>query len=105
MYKTDVFISAEEIKEIVGISKSKAYSLIQVNAQQRVHCILRGSAVAILFQNGRFPKSTAALFQLEYHRLSSVDLDRVVLCSSLHDRIGRYLIVEDHRFPVIRITL
>lgn len=28
MYKTDVFISAEEIKEIVGISKSKAYSLI-----------------------------------------------------------------------------
>lgn len=26
MYKTDVFISAEEIKEIVGISKSKAYS-------------------------------------------------------------------------------
>lgn len=24
MYKTDVFISAEEIKEIVGISKSKA---------------------------------------------------------------------------------
>lgn len=34
MYKTDVFISAEEIKEIVGISKSKAYSLIQeLNAE------------------------------------------------------------------------
>lgn len=29
MYKTDSFISADEIKEIVGISKSKAYSLIQ----------------------------------------------------------------------------
>lgn len=28
MYKTDSFISADEIKEIVGISKSKAYSLI-----------------------------------------------------------------------------
>lgn len=34
MYKTDVFISAEEIKEIVGISKSKGYSLIQeLNAE------------------------------------------------------------------------
>ena len=34
MYKTDVFISAEDIKEIVGISKSKAYSLIQeLNAE------------------------------------------------------------------------
>lgn len=29
MYKTDSFISADEIKEMVGISKSKAYSLIQ----------------------------------------------------------------------------
>ena len=29
MYKTDSFISGDEIKEIVGISKSKAYSLIQ----------------------------------------------------------------------------
>lgn len=29
MYKTDSFISADEIKGIVGISKSKAYSLIQ----------------------------------------------------------------------------
>lgn len=29
MYKTDSFISDDEIKEIVGISKSKAYSLIQ----------------------------------------------------------------------------
>ena len=29
MYKTDSLISADEIKEIVGISKSKAYSLIQ----------------------------------------------------------------------------
>ena len=28
MYKTDSFISADEIKEIVGISKSKAYSLM-----------------------------------------------------------------------------
>ena len=27
MYKTDSFISADEIKEIVGISKSKAYDL------------------------------------------------------------------------------
>ena len=29
MYKTDSFISADEVKEIVGISRSKAYSLIQ----------------------------------------------------------------------------
>lgn len=29
MYKTDSFISADEIKEIDGISKSKVYSLIQ----------------------------------------------------------------------------
>ena len=29
MYKTDSFISADEIKEIVCISKSKAYSLIK----------------------------------------------------------------------------
>lgn len=29
MYKKDSFISAEEIKDIVGISKSKAYSLVQ----------------------------------------------------------------------------
>jgi len=29
MYKTDCFISSEEIQQIVGISKSKAYSLIQ----------------------------------------------------------------------------
>lgn len=28
MYNTDVFISAEEIKEIVGISKSKAYGCL-----------------------------------------------------------------------------
>ena len=29
MYKTDCFISSEEIQQIVGISKSKAYRLIQ----------------------------------------------------------------------------
>ena len=34
MYKTDGFISADEAKEIVGISRSKAYSLIQeLNAE------------------------------------------------------------------------
>jgi len=34
MYRTDSFISAEELKEIFGISKSKAYSLVQeLNAE------------------------------------------------------------------------
>ena len=32
-------------------------------------------------------------------------VSQALLCSSLHDGIGRYLIVENHRFPVIRITL
>lgn len=39
MYKTDSFISADEIKEIVGISKSKAYSLIQeLNSELKEKC-------------------------------------------------------------------
>ncbi len=34
MYKTDSFISVDEVKEIVGISRFKAYSLIQdLNAE------------------------------------------------------------------------
>ena len=34
MYRTDSFISADEMKEIFGISKSKAYSLVQeLNAE------------------------------------------------------------------------
>jgi predicted transcriptional regulator of viral defense system len=34
MYKTDSFISADEIKEIIGVSKSKAYNLVQeLNAE------------------------------------------------------------------------
>ena len=42
MYKTDVFISAEEIKEIVAISKSKAYSLIQqLNAEIVSYNVIR----------------------------------------------------------------
>ena len=36
MYKTDVFISAEEIKEIVGISKSKACYSVDRSRQATV---------------------------------------------------------------------
>lgn len=48
MYKTDSFISADEIKEIVGISKSKAYSLIQeLNSELKEKGYLREACVCL----------------------------------------------------------
>ena len=50
MYKTDVFISAEEIKEIVGISKSKAYSLIQeLNAELKENHFYESTSISESF--------------------------------------------------------
>lgn len=45
MYKTDSFISADEIKEIVGISKSKAYSLISLLIDMGFSAVAIGNRV------------------------------------------------------------
>ena len=45
MYKTDSFISADEIKEIVGIPKSKAYSLISLLIDMGFSAVAIGNRV------------------------------------------------------------
>ena len=88
---TEVFVDATHVKARANNKKMQ----MQFTVSSGLHSVLERP----------FSEANGHPFFVKNHYLACVDLDSVVLCSSLHDGISRYLIVENHCFPVIWITL
>ena len=90
----------------VDVSGSGVVSMNQCDCDERIEIVqfTVSSGLHSVLERP-FSEANGHPFFVKNHYLACVDLDSVVLCSSLHDGISRYLIVENHCFPVIWITL